>query len=311
MSATDGPGIAIGPVSLPQFEDAVRAGGGRVVEASEADGVIWVNPADPHGLKDLLAESPAKWVQLPFAGIESFFEAGVIDPARTWTCAKGAYAHACAEHALALMLVAARRIHRHARDRAWVPPGLGSPERRLKGTTVLIVGTGGIGRALVPMLEPLGARMLGVSRSGAPVEGIERTTTTDGLVELAREADFVVVCAALTPETQGLVGAEVLDAMPPRAWLVNVARGGLVDTDALVAALSGKSIAGAALDVTDPEPLPEDHPLWAADDVVITPHVANTWDMAIPDLAALLERNVGAFAEGRPLEGLVHSDLGY
>jgi phosphoglycerate dehydrogenase-like enzyme len=307
----DGPRIAIGPASLPQFEDAVRAGGGRLVDAAEADGVIWVNPADPQGLKELLESSPAEWVQLPFAGIESFFEAGVIDPARTWTCAKGTYAHACAEHALALMLTAARRIHRHARDRAWVPPGLGSPERRLKGTITLIVGTGGIGRALVPMLQPLGARMLGVSRSGAQVDGIERTATTDALVEMAGEADFVVVCAALTPETKGLIDAAVLEAMPPKAWLVNVARGGLVDTGALVEALRTKSIAGAALDVTDPEPLPEDHPLWAEPDAVITPHVANTWDMAIPDLAALLERNVAAFAAGRPLEGGVHPDLGY
>lgn len=311
MTESNGPGIAIGPASLPQFEQAVVAGGGRVVDATEADGVIWVNPADPHGLKDLLEGSPAKWVQLPFAGIESFFAAGVIDPARTWTCAKGTYAHACAEHAVALMLTAARRIHRHARDRAWVPPGLGSPERRLKGTTVLIVGTGGIGRALVPMLVPLGARMLGVSRSGTPVEGIERVATSDALEELAAEADFLVVCAALTPATKGLVGTAVLDALPPRAWLVNVARGGLVDTAALVAALEEGSIAGAALDVTDPEPLPEDHPLWSHPDVVITPHVANTWDMAIPDLAALLERNVAAYAAGRPLEGLVDAELGY
>ena len=289
----------------------MRAAGGTVVDAAEADGIIWVNPGDPHGLRDMLEGSPARWVQLPFAGIESFFAAGVIDPTRTWTCAKGTYAHACAEHALALMLTAARRIHRHARDRAWVPPGLGSPERRLKGTTVLIVGTGGIGRALVPMLQPLEVRMLGVSRSGAAVDGIERTGPTGELVTMAAEADFVVVCAALTPETRGLVDAAVLAAMPERAWLVNVARGGLVDTDALVAALRARSIAGAALDVTDPEPLPEDHPLWSEPDVVITPHVANTWDMAIPDLAALLQRNVAAFARDDPLEGLVDPALGY
>jgi phosphoglycerate dehydrogenase-like enzyme len=161
------------------------------------------------------------------------------------------------------------------------------------------------------MLQPLGARMLGVSRSGSPVEGIERTGTTDRLVEMAAEADFVVVCAALTPETRGLVDAAVFDAMPAGAWLVNVARGGLVDTDALVEALRSGAIAGAALDVTDPEPLPEDHPLWSEPDVVITPHVANTWDMAIPDLAALLERNVAAFAAGAPLEGGVDPALGY
>jgi phosphoglycerate dehydrogenase-like enzyme len=305
------PRIAVAPAPIEQFEAAVRAGGGEIVPPESADGIVWVNPGDPHGLKDLLAASSARWVQLPFAGIESFFRAGVIDPALTWTCAKRTYGHACAEHALALMLVAARRIHHHVREKTWIQPGLGSPERRLKGQTVLIVGTGGIGRALVPMLQPLGARMLGVSRSGAAVDGIERTATTDALVELAAAADFVVVCAALTPETEGLVGAEVLASMRPTAWLVNVARGGLVDTDALVAALRSGSIAGAALDVTDPEPLPDGHPLWDEPDAVITPHIANTWDMAIPDLADLLRRNVAAFGAGEPLEGLVDPELGY
>ena len=305
------PRIAVAPASIEQFEDAVREGGGEVAPADSAAGVVWVNPADPGGLKELLQTSPARWVQLPFAGIESFVRAGVIDPALTWTCAKGTYGHACAEHALALMLVAARRIHRHVRERTWIQPGLGSPERRLKGQTVLIVGTGGIGRALVPMLRPLGARMLGVSRSGAPVEGIERTATTTALPELAAEADFVVLCAALTPETEGMIDGSVLAAMRSTAWLVNVARGGLVDTDALVAALRGRSIGGAALDVTDPEPLPDGHPLWDEPDAVITPHIANTWDMAIPDLAALLRRNVAAFAAGEPLEGLVDPALGY
>lgn len=307
----NGPRIAIAPSSIDAFEDAVRAGGGVPSEPVDADGVVWVNPADPQGLRDLLAAAPARWVQLPFAGIESFVEAGVIDPALTWTCAKGTYGHACAEHALALMLVAARRIHRHVREKTWVQPGLGSPERRLKGLTALIVGTGGIGRALVPMLDPLGVRMLGVSRSGRSVPGIERTETSDRLAELAGEADFVVVCAALTPETRGLVGADVLAAMRPGAWVVNVARGGLVATDALVEALRSGSIGGAALDVTDPEPLPDGHPLWDEPDAVITPHIANTWDMAIPELAALLERNVAAFAAGRPLEGVVDPELGY
>jgi phosphoglycerate dehydrogenase-like enzyme len=306
-----GPRIAIAPASIEQLENAVVEGGGRVVDPSDAEGIIWVNPADPQGLKDVLASSPATWVQLPFAGIESFVAAGVIDPALTWTCAKGAYGHACAEHALALMLTAARRIHRHVRERTWVAPGLGSPERRLKGRTVLIVGTGGIGRALVPMLAPLGARVLGISRSGAAIDGIERTGTTAELPTMTADADFVVVCAALTPETRGLIGAEVLAAMPAHAWLVNVARGGLVDTDALVDALRAEAIGGAALDVTDPEPLPDGHPLWDLPDAVITPHIANTWDMAIPDLAALLRRNVARYAAGQPLEGVVDPALGY
>ncbi|MQB00085.1 MAG: hydroxyacid dehydrogenase, partial [Actinobacteria bacterium] len=105
--------------------------------------------------------------------------------------------------------------------------------------------------------------------------------------------------------------ARRLALMKPHAWLVNVARGAHVDTDALVAALEARSIGGAALDVTEPEPLPEGHPLWGMDNALITSHVANTWDMALPELRAMVERNVSAFAAGRELEGLVDIDLGY
>ncbi|HET7482158.1 MAG TPA: D-isomer specific 2-hydroxyacid dehydrogenase family protein [Actinomycetota bacterium] len=305
------PRIAIAPVSEPGLEDAVASGGGVIAEAEEADGLVWVSPRDPEGLKDVLGRSPATWVQLPFAGIESFVRAGAIDPARTWTCTKGAYGPACAEHALALMLAGARRLANHARAKKWEEPGFGSPERRLAGATVLIFGTGGIGRALVPMLQPLGVRMLGISRSGGPVEGIERTATTDALRDLVGEADYVVIAAALTDETYRCFDASIFEAMKPSAWLINVARGGLVDTDALIAAVEGGAIAGAALDVTDPEPLPPDHPLWELDQVLITPHVANTWDMAVPELRAMVERNVAHFARNEPLEGIVDPALGY
>lgn len=303
--------IAIEPISEPGLEQAVADGGGEVAGVADADGLIWVDPRDPNGLGERLDRSPATWIQLPFAGIESFFAAGVIDPARTWTCAKGVYGHACAEHALALMLTAARRIHHHARERRWEVPGFGSPERRLKDAVVLIVGTGGIGSELVPMLRPLGTRIVAVNRSGAALEGAERTGTTNELPDMIGDADFVVIAAALTPATRGLFDAELLQRMKPTAWLVNVARGGLVDTEALVDALKTEGIGGAALDVTDPEPLPEGHPLWALDNVVITPHVANTWDMALPDLRALVRRNVENFVTGAELEGLVDPGLGY
>jgi phosphoglycerate dehydrogenase-like enzyme len=99
--------------------------------------------------------------------------------------------------------------------------------------------------------------------------------------------------------------------MSEDAWIVNVARGGLIDTDALVNVLSDKRIGGAALDVTDPEPLPDDHPLWNLDNAIITPHVANTWAMALPELRELIRRNVRHFSRGEPLEGVVDVSLGY
>ena len=310
MTAKTEPRIAIAPVSEPGIEAAVTRGGGVLAPADQADGVIWVNPRDPDGLKDLLASSPATWVQLPFAGIESFFAAGVIDPSLTWTCAKGAYGHACAEHALALMLAGSRRLAHHARERRWEEPGLGSPERRLKGATLLIVGLGGIGRALADIVRPLGMRVVGTSRSGRAADGVEAHPSSR-LGDLLGDADFVAICAALTEETRGLMSTAEFSAMKPQAWLVNVARGGIVDTDALVAALTQGEIAGAALDVTDPEPLPPEHPLWTMDNVLITPHVANTWDMALPELRELVYANVSRYARGEELVGLVDPALGY
>ena len=298
------------------FGPLIEQAGGRVVEPSEAEALVWTDPGDAQGLKDLLSDCPARWVQLPFAGIESFFAAGVIDPDRTWTCAKGIYGPATAEHALALVLGAARRLHVHAKASSWssearVGSGFGAAERRLKGATTVIVGTGGIGRSLVEMLEPLGPRVIGVNRSGTALKGASATVTVDRLDEVLPEADFVVLAAAYTPETHHLMDSDALAAMGEHAWLVNVARGGLVDTDALVKALRRNLIGGAALDVTDPEPLPEDHPLWTLNNALVTPHVANTWDMAVPELAALVERNVGRFAAGQELEGLVDPAAGY
>lgn len=307
----EGPRIAVVPHADPILVDAVHEGGGRLAPPGEADAVVWTDPRNTQALKDLVVEASPEWVQLPFAGVEKFAAAGVLDRDRVWTCAKGIYGHSTAEHAVALILAAARRLHQHARAFDWRPSRRGSPERTLQGATVLIVGTGGIGRALAPMLAPFGARIVAVNRGGAPLEGAEETQPATGLPGLLSEADFVVLAAASTPETIGLIDRSMLEYMKDEAWLVNVARGDLVVTGHLLEALDKGTIGGAALDVTDPEPLPEGHPLWEMDNVLITPHVANTWDMALPELAALIARNVRRFAAGEDMEGLVDVELGY
>jgi phosphoglycerate dehydrogenase-like enzyme len=303
--------VAILPNSTDELERAVTEAGGTLADIAGANALVWTNPRDPQGMKTSLEGSDVTWVQLPFAGIESFIASGAIDPRLTWTCAKGIYGPACAEHALALMLAAARRLAVHARARSWGREGMNSPEYRLEGRTAVVVGTGGIGSALVPMVAPLGMNVIGVNRSGRPLEGAERTVAVDELGEVLSEGDFVLIAAALTEATRNLFDKEMLGAMKESAWLVNVARGGLVDTDALVAALEAGSIGGAALDVTEPEPLPDGHPLWNLDNCLITPHVANTWAMGLAALPGLVRHNVEAFAKGRPLEGLVDPELGY
>lgn len=310
MSDEKGPAVAVVP-SRSEIEASVREAGGRLVAPSAADALVWMDPSDPEGLRAALVSSPATWVQLPFAGIEEFLAAGVIEPGRTWTCAKGIYGPSTAEHALALLLLAARGLHRHVRARKWRQRGDAAATRRLAGGTVLIVGTGGIGRSLAGMLAPLGPRILAANRSGEPMPGAERTVRVADLAAVVAQADWIVLAPALTPETERLFDAAMIARMKPSAWVMNVGRGRLIDTDALVAALRDERIAGAALDVTDPEPLPDGHPLWEIENVVITSHAANTWAMAVPELAALVRRNVEHFARGEPLEGLVDLDLGY
>jgi phosphoglycerate dehydrogenase-like enzyme len=302
------PRVAVAPTDRDDLARDIRAAGGEVVAPEDAEAIVWVDPGDPEGLGRLLESGRIRWVQLPFAGIEGFFDAGVIDPARTWTCAKGIYGHSTAEHALTLMLAGARRLDEYARAVAWNPVG---SERMLKNSTVLMVGTGGIGRALARMLEPLGPRILAMNRSGAPMEGAERTVAQGEMLEILGEADFVVLAPALTPATRGMIDRAALAAMKESAWIVNVGRGPLIVTDDLVAALERGDLAGAALDVTDPEPLPGGHPLWKLSNAIVTPHVANTWDMALPELRALVRRNVERFARGDELEGLVDPAGGY
>jgi phosphoglycerate dehydrogenase-like enzyme len=302
---------AVVPVATEELVDAVVRGGGVPAQPQEADAVVWTDPMDASALAETLAVSPARWVQLPVAGIESFVTAGVIDDERVWTSAKEIYGPACAEQALALMLAAARRLHVHVRTGRWMPAGMGSGHRRIKRSTVLIVGTGGIGRSLSRMLDPLGPSIVAVNRSGRPMEGAALTAPTARLPELLPRAGWVVLAAALTPQTIRLFDRAMLGHMDEEAWLVNVARGRLVDTEALVEALRSRAIGGAALDVTDPEPLPEDHPLWRMDNVIITSHTANTFEMSLPELSERVRRNVENLAAGKPLEGLVNPSLGY
>ena len=304
------PVVAVGPVRYPQITEAVLRAGGVLGSPAEADALVWTDPLAADDLVSVLAGSPARWVQLPFAGVEGFVAAGALEPDRTWTSASGIYGPAVAEHALALMLAAARGLHRCIRARTWLAPETVSA-RRMAGQKVLVVGTGGIGRALARLLDPLEAEILAVNRSGRPMPGAASTAPVAALGDLVPRADWVVLAAPLTPETTRLVDGAFLASMPRRAWLVNVARGGLVDTDALVEALASAGIGGAALDVTDPEPLPDGHPLWGFENVIVTPHSANTWDMALPELARRVERNVLGFAAGQPLEGTVDLDLGY
>jgi phosphoglycerate dehydrogenase-like enzyme len=300
--------MCVSPAS-PRLESAVAAGGGELTVPEAARGLIWTDPLNPRALGALLPTMPTlEWIQLPFAGIEPFVEAQVLDPRFVWTCAKGIYGQACAEHALLLMLSGARRMHEHLKAQTWKRGQV--EERRLFGSKLLIVGAGGIARELLALVAPLKMFVTTVSPSKTKLEGA-LAEHTDALPSLLPRMDHVVIAAPLTPQTRNLFDARLLSLMAPHAWLINVARGGLVDTSALVDALRSKKIGGAALDVTEPEPLPDGHPLWTLENAIITPHIANTRAMGAPELAAMVTRNVTAFREGRPLEGRVEVARSY
>ena len=303
------PRIAVGPGPAAWAAEAIHRGGGQVVPLDQdPEGLVWTDPRAMDALHAVLASQPKiGWVQLPQAGMEWAFQAGVIDSHRRWTSAKGAYADPVAEHALLLILAGLRLLKVRARAQSWGQPAGES----LFGQPVTIVGAGGIATVLMDLLKPFRTPVTVVRRQAEPVPGAVRTVTTDRLSEALPGACAVVITVALTPQTRGLIGPAELAAMRPDAWLVNVARGGVVDTEALTGALQQGQIGGAALDVTDPEPLPAGHPLWDLDNCLITPHTADTEEMTQPLLAGRIAENVGRLAAGQELVGLLDPSLGY
>jgi phosphoglycerate dehydrogenase-like enzyme len=230
-----------------------------------------------------------------------------LDHDHIWTCAKGSYAEPVAEHALALTLAGLRHLPERVTARSWgIPAGTSLYDQR-----VTILGGGGITASLLEQLAPFRVEATVVRRSPDPVAGAARTVQVDQLHEVLPGSLVVVLALALTPATRGIIGAPELALMDEQAWLVNVARGPHVDTDALVTALTSGAIAGAAIDVTDPEPLPDGHPLWDLPNCIITPHTADTIEMVMPLLADRIRTNVARFAAGETLVGLVDPDAGY
>jgi phosphoglycerate dehydrogenase-like enzyme len=304
--------LLVAPEPAPFAVDAVVQGGGSLPDGAgdNADGVIWL--AGPNGLADTLASHPgARWVQLPYAGVERVVEAGVFHDPRftgvTWTSAKGSYAKPVAEHALALALAGLRHLPQRARASSWGARAGTS----LYGMEVTILGGGGITEELLRLLEPFGARATVVRRQALPLAGATRVVPPGELDAVLPGALVVFVALALVPETVHVIGAPQLALMGRESWLVNVARGRHVDTAALVQALSSGSIGGAALDVTEPEPLPDGHPLWSLPNCLVTPHSADTEEMTRPLLAERITQNVQRFAAGRPLVGTVDTAAGY
>jgi phosphoglycerate dehydrogenase-like enzyme len=301
--------IAVLPAGVRSFlADAVKTGGGELSPPDTAVALVWTETADGNGLGRLLdAHAGLEWVQLPWAGVEPYADVIRAHADRTWTSGKGVYAEPVAEHALALALAGLRGLDRFARASSWTGPR----GDNLLGARVTIVGGGGIAESLLRLLVPFRCEVTVVRRNPRAMAGARAVVGDGGLDEALTGADVVVLALPLVPETVGLIDRRRLDLLAPGGVLVNVARGQHVVTDDLVEALRDGTLGSAGLDVTDPEPLPEGHPLWTLPNALVTPHTANTPEMALPLLSARIVDNVSHWIAGQPLAGLVDPSAGY
>jgi phosphoglycerate dehydrogenase-like enzyme len=278
-------------------------------ELADAD-ALWAWPAfyDAELVTLLERHAPRlRWVQLPTMGYDPVELHGVPHGV-TVTSAGDAYAPTVAEHAVAMLLALLRHIPESVRNAAAGNWDQSSARQigTLHGATVAVVGFGNIGRDVALRLHGFGARIIAVTRSGRADPLADEVATSDALLDVLARSDAVVLAVPLNAHTRHLIDARALAALRPHALVVNIARGGVIDHTALHAALAEGRLGGAGLDVTEPEPLPPDSPLWSLPNVLITPHVAGYGgDVAPRRILALVERNLTNFTAGRPLESPV------
>lgn len=304
--------FAFQPQEWPDAIAEIEAAGHTFVEdVHDADFLVF--NGGPGKFPDPLPEN-IRYVQATFAGIDALREAGLIRPGGVrWACASGLYDDTVAESTIAILLA---QMHMH---KMITLAGEWSVRRDVDkrkqwlfdNKTVAIIGAGRIAVKLIEMLSVFGVRIIAVTRSGRTVDGADESYAIADVDRVWGKADVVVVLAPLTPETRHMINRDVFGKMRSNALLVNVARGPLVHTDDLVEALRNGTIAGAALDVTEPEPLPDDHPLWDIETCMITPHTANTYTIIQERTGRLVVENAAAFEAGERMPNEVNLDAGY
>jgi phosphoglycerate dehydrogenase-like enzyme len=300
------PGARI--VSVTDTASAIR-------EAADADVIIGHNP-EICDRRIIDAAPQLRWLASLSAGIELCANHPTLkNRPVTMTNMRGIDSPVIAEHAIALMLALAHGLDRFAVDTSrgvWSHSGGDVQLQSLEGKTMLVADLGGIGTEVARRAHGLGMKVIAtrVGGSGKP-DFVEYVGQPDELLTLARRADVVVGCLPLTPETTGLFDQGFFAVLKPTAYFINIARGGSVVTDALLAALTEGRLAGAGLDVVDPEPLPRGHPLWSAPRVLLTPHISGR--PALPGAArwTLMNENLRRYAAGDRLLNVVDLHRGF
>ncbi len=290
------PEVAFVPVKT--VEEAAR-------EAVSADAVLGFCSADI-----VKAGSQLKWIQVGHAGVEKDLVPDVVKSDVVVTNMARIHGPNVADQAMALLLSLTRKI---SHESSWKGLKSATSAEELHGKTMLVVGLGGVGTQIAKRAQAFGMRVMAVDSNTA----MERPAFVFSLnhpkelQQLLPKADVVVLACPLTSETRGFFGAKQFEAMKPSAYFINIARGGLVSTSDLVAALQKGQIAGAGMDVTDPEPIPDNHPLWKTKNVVISPHIGGQSAGARERQWRLYRENVRRFVAGEPLLCVVDKQKGY
>lgn len=281
------------------------------LDPSDCDGLI----AGYRGIENfLVADGNLRWIQSNSAGVEGFLAIPDLrDSDIVLTNAKIIQGPEIADHAFALLLNFTRNIKAF---NARMPEGWDTtrelPMIELRGKTALVIGLGGIGTQIAQRAAAFGMTVIAVDPKDIPIHrDVAYVGKPDELDDLLPRADVVFSSVPHTPATEGLIGERQFELMKQDVYFINISRGKIVDTDALVAALESGKVRAAGLDVTDPEPLPTGHPLWTMSNVTITPHLATISDRLEERRTQLLRDNITRFATGRPLRNIIDKQVGY
>jgi phosphoglycerate dehydrogenase-like enzyme len=285
-----------------ELPDMIERTAAEVVYSVRFDGT-------PRFPRQSLVESPTvRWVSVGGSGTDHL---GRWDPSRlTVTNAAGVAAGMLAEYALGAMLsfsLDLRGFARRQQARQWAARRV----EPIEGKTVLIVGLGKTGQAVARRAHAMGINTLGIRARPKPMPDLDEVHGPDALLTLLRRADFVICCVPLLPNTRGLIGSAAFAAMKPSAVLIDISRGGVVDEAALLSALDTGRLKGAALDVFATEPLPADNPLWACENVIVTPHCASVYDGWDLKAVRMFAGNLTRWRNGQPLLNVVDPERGY
>ncbi len=305
------------PASLRQFEAispdveivaAPTAHDALLRAVADADAYIGAPSRDV-----IVAGKKLAWIQAPAAGVEHFRYPELLGSSIVVTNLKKVASPAIADHAMGMLLALTRQLNFFIATRpqeSWVRKRYDVLE--LQGMTAVIVGMGGIGTQVAQRAAASGMHIIGVDPQDiSPAPYIQRLVYPDRLDSVLPLADVVFVCAPHTPASENMLGPKQFELMKQGAFFIAVSRGKLYNTPALIKALETKRLAGAGLDVTDPEPLPKGHPLWKFENVIITPHIATMSQNESERGLQIIKDNIARFAKGEPLRNVVDKQKGY